>query len=365
MKRSAFLAKALRLIRALRDDENKLHSGMPAHLAKVTQGKRILVLGALLQEIGHPDAQLVRRLSSGFPLFGWLDRSGIFAGSLKPPSLLPAELERLAPDMNQWIAGACKSSSSSVMDRALWDATMEDVGKARAEGPYDMTEASVLAGDRLVCSRRFAVQQKEKIRAIDDFSASNINRCTGAREKVRVESVDAAAVMIRQWMLALRGSGRQLVGKAFDVKAAYRQLGICPEHLHAAWICVYRPDTGKPAFFRLHALPFGASSSVSNFLRCAEAIKRLGTQLLFVTWTSFFDDYIVVCPEDCAAETDKAVRIFFQLLGWRLALEPEKRKPFATKFQALGVVFDLSRASEGIFWPYRTLTPQAGTVGGH
>ena len=164
--------------------------------------------------------------------------------------LLELEVIRLAPSMHQWIHGSCCKSQSVDLDKDLWDAAMEDARKGWAEGPYSLQEATVLAGDRSVCSRHFAVRQKNKTRAIDDFSASHINRCTGVREKVQVESVDAAAVMIRQWMTALRGTGRRLVGKAFDLKAAYRQVGIHSDHLHAAWICVFCPDTGKPALFR-------------------------------------------------------------------------------------------------------------------
>ena len=79
------------------------------------------------------------------------------------------------------------------------------------------------------------------------------------------------------------------------------------------------------------------------FLRCAEALKACGATLLHFAWTSFFDDFIIIAPEDCAKETDRAVRLFFQLLGWKLALEDAKNKPFSRVFSALGVVFDLSQ----------------------
>ena len=49
-----------------------------------------------------------------------------------------------------------------------------------------------------------------------------------------------------------------------------------------------------------------------------------------------------------APETDKAVKLCFKLLGWTLASDDEKCKPFSTTFTALGVVFDLTEAPAGI-----------------
>ena len=66
----------------------------------------------------------------------------------------------------------------------------------------------------------------------------------------------------------------------------------------------------EPALFQLHAMPFGATAAVTNFLRCAEALKACSATLLHFAWTSFFDDFIIIAPEDCAKETDRAVRLF-------------------------------------------------------
>ena len=90
-----------------------------------------------------------------------------------------------------------------------------------------------------------------------------------------------------EWMRAFHGSGRTLVGKTYDLKSACRQLGICSEHLHAAWICVSSPYMTEPALFQLHAMPFGATAAVTNFLRCAEALKACSATLLHFAWTSF------------------------------------------------------------------------------
>jgi hypothetical protein len=266
------------------------------------KGKRILLLDALLRESGHPDQLLCAHLEKGFPLFGRLQTSSIFAEQWCPTALHPDELLRVAPKQKQWILGSCKRSRHAYIDAAVWDATLMDVEKGWAIGPFSLEEAQSMTDKPAVISRRFGAQQKNRVRAIDDLSASQINACTGVKEKVRVESVDAAATMIREWMRAFHGSGRTLVGKTYDLKSACRQLGICSEHLHAAWICVSSPYMTEPALFQLHAMPFGATAAVTNFLRCAEALKACSATLLHFAWTSFFDDFIIIAPEDCAEE---------------------------------------------------------------
>jgi hypothetical protein len=43
------------------------------------------------------------------------------------------------------------------------------------------------------------------------------------------------------------------------------------------------------------------------------------------------------------------IRLLFQALGWRLSTDEAKDHAFSTKFQALGVEFDLSRMDQGFF----------------
>ena len=101
--------------------------------------------------------------------------------------------------------------------------------------------------------------------------------------------------------------------------------------------------------FRMESLPFGATASVASFLRAAEAIKYIGAKELAFVWTSFFDDFIVVCNEEDADDTHRAVQLLFRILGWDLSADPEKNVAFATCFNVLGVVFDLSGSVDGFF----------------
>ena len=216
---------------------------------------------------------------------------------------------------------------------------MQEVEAGYLEGPFEMS--ALPAG--CIVSPRFGLAQKNKLRPIDNMSASGINSAVGLPEKLQVEGVDEAVAVIRAWMMHA-GSGCCLLGKTYDLRKAYRQIGI---HLLASWIGVWSPTVSRPMAFAMKSMPFGATASVQAFLRISVALKTLGTMLFHFVWTSYYDDFIVVCKQGDEANTDRMVRQFFTTLGWELSLDAEKDRPFHSSFSALGVLFDLSACGEG------------------
>ena len=124
-------------------------------------------------------------------------------------------------------------------------------------------------------SPRFWLQQKNKLRPIDNFSSSHVNSSVGLREKFVVDSVDEICAMVKTWM-QMSGPGIRLVGKTYDMRKAYRQLAIHESHLDFAWISVWNPQTQAPALFRMETMPLGSTASGSIFLRISQAIKTIG-----------------------------------------------------------------------------------------
>ena len=135
---------------------------------------------------------------------------------------------------------------------------------------------------------------------------------------------------------------QQIVGRSFDLKAAYRQLFIAAEHRKHAYISVYNPSTGAAEIFGAVALPFGSVQSVYNFPRISHAIWFLGTTQLLLPWTYFYDDYLCFSTTRMSGNTSKCVSLFFQLIGWKIAEDGSKAKGFNDVFDCLGVTFDLS-----------------------
>ena len=140
---------------------------------------------------------------------------------------------------------------------------------------------------------------------------------------------------------------KNLVGKAFDLKSAYRQFAVSPESSWASYVAMWDSENSKPSIFRLRALPFGASKSVYSFLRVAHSLWWIAIKALRVAWTYYFDDFVCVSCDEVAKRTDHCICAYFHLLGWAFATEGEKFSPFSSSFQALGVKVDLGGCLSG------------------
>ena len=79
----------------------------------------------------------------------------------------------------------------------------------------------------------------------------------------------------------------KFLGRSYDLKAAYRQLGLGEEALRHAYITFYDYGDGKPAIHRLNALPFGAIRSAHSFRNVSHSLGELGCSLGLL-WTCYF-----------------------------------------------------------------------------
>ena len=339
-----FANKLVSLCGELREAENVCRQQMEVHVRKVLASKRTVLFQQLLDDMKYPDSKIALEMQQGFPLSGWLPASEVFPTRVRPPELHIEHLFKMSKVFSARSIAATKSSGCVDSDRRLWEATLEEVADGFLEGPFSRSDL----GPRCVVSPRFGLQQKNKLRPIDNFSASQVNSATGLQDKFVVDSVDEICAIIKTWMQQ-SGDGLKLLGKTYDMRKAYRQIAIRGEHLDLAWISVWNPEKGEPSFFRMHTMPFGASSSVAAFLRVSQAIKAIGIACACLVWTSFYDDYVCICPEGTEVQTDRMVRLLFSSLGWKLAEDPEKDKPFSTTFHALGVEFNLEQVPHGSF----------------
>ena len=334
----------LHLCSKFRADEEILHNDMPAHLQKVLKGKRLCLFRHLLAECGYPDEKVATEMSVGFPLCGWLPESGVFPEKLRPPDLHVDTLALMHASFTARTVSSTKPSGDSELDKKLWEATLDEVQAGYLTGPYNVDE--ITHGG--IASPRFALLQKGKLRPIDNFSASHVNSATGLRDKLQVDSIDEICAMIKCW--AQRSTGPlRLVGRCYDLRKAYRQVGIREDHLKFAWISVWDPEDEKPKLFRMESMPFGATASVGAFLRLSQALKCLGISKAALVWSSFYDDFVCICPESAAVQVDRMVRLFFQMLWWQLSTDESNDVAFASTFQALGVEFNMSCMQDGYF----------------
>ena len=169
-----------------------------------------------------------------------------------------------------------------------------------------------------------------------------VNSAVTQPEAVSIHTIDHISAMVSYWLKALHGRDQsvQLVSKCWDLADAYKQVPISEESFeYEAFLVVYNPATQRPEIYKQRVLPFGSIASVTSFLRCALGLWTIGTRLLDLVWSAYFDDFLCVTSEALSKHTDLCVSVLFQALGWEIS--DHKLVPFSTCCRVLGVVLDL------------------------
>ena len=169
----------------------------------------------------------------------------------------------------------------------------------------------------------------------------------GTTEKLQIDSIDELAAMIKGWMQS-DGKGLELVGRTYDLRKAYRQIGIRGDHLHTSWFCVWCPSEGRVKYFHPDSMPFGATASVSAFLRISVALKLIGLYHCSILGTSFYDDYIVFAKKVMSDPPVSWSNPFSSPWdGW--CLQTRRKTRTSLLFQCIGVEVNLTGVPEGYF----------------
>ena len=205
----------------LRLEEAKLRAELPEHLRQILAKKKLLLWKHILVSLDYGDAKIIDEIISGFSLTGWASESGVFDKNVRAASMTVEQLKGVALGLNASVVGSLKQSPWTDLDSsALAETEVEvDTGWLSKCDRVDM-ESHFIA-------KRFPIQQKEKMRLIDDFSVCGVNATVGLPEKLRVESVDQVVAILLSMMLSKEALSKlPWTGRTFDLKSAYKQFGV-------------------------------------------------------------------------------------------------------------------------------------------
>ena len=329
--RIAWTKSMIELYNQSKAAEERISLERPDHLRSVLKGKRFELMRLSLEAVGYPDASIAKEASDGLPLVGWMKQSDMFAANMRPPELHVDSLVKMAASFSCRAIASVKPSQDGDLDMEVWEATLAEVDGGTLEGPFSV---DALPPGHVV-SPRFGLR------------VCGINATVGLPERLQVDTIDEVAGLIKRFM-QVHGPECKLVGRTYDLRKAYRQLGVSSDHYRFSWIAAWSPIDGCVKLFRMRGLPFGGTASVASFLRVSRALKELGIRGAALLWSSFFDDFICIARPEDADSAHMTVKFLFQSLGWVLSEDPEKDKGFAPIFTALGVEFDLSKTHEGV-----------------
>eukprot|EP00435_Cladocopium_sp_Y103_P030658 s4259_g7.t1 len=317
----------------LKPKEQELHSSLPSHLKKILAKKKLLLWREILIDLGYPDHRVIDEAISGFPLTGWSAKTGVFETCVRPPENSLSQLQGMAKGLNMAVVTSLQNSEWQPIDETAWTETLAEVEK----GWLGVEDSPDL--DRQHVAKRFPIVQKGKTRLIDDFSVNGVNSAYGMGEKLKIDSIDEVMACL-SILLDGNDNGKKtagILGRTFDLKSAYKQFGVDTEHAQKLRIAIKRPGGGV-GYFKVFALPFGATGSVASFLRLAASISFIGLKGLALPWTSFFDDFTMLTPEGTESDAEFFAEGLFKLLGLEYAAEGTKAPPFSNEFRTLGLL---------------------------
>ena len=153
-------------------------------------------------------------------------------------------------------------------------------------------------------SRRFGVQQGQKVRCVDDFTGSWVKACAQVVESPRPHTL---GIIVALCMSLMSGP------------PSYRQCAVNPVSACFAYIAVFDPATKTTFAFRMKALPFGSVKSVHSVLRVAHSLWAILVKEFKVAWANYFDDFVTFARVDEVPSVAGSIKFVFKALGWLFA----------------------------------------------
>ena len=288
--------------------------------------KRILLFKEMLLHIGYGDSAIADCMKEGFDLIGPIPPSGVFQTKATFASLHKDHVRAPAAQTRTGIIHSARRELHDTVIGKVFSATMAEVERGWLVGPMSVDDLP----DDCSVTRRFGVHQGThvvdgvqvpKVRPIDGYTESLINLTNSSSESIEVRGIDAvvSGVALRIRVAKERGVCENLNIRTLDLRKAYKHLPPSDKALRDAYIVVVDPGDRQPRIFQSLVLPFGARAAVMGFCRTSRAIWQLGVSLLYLHWSVYFDDFILIDDVSENAHLNLVVTAFFSLLGWEIA----------------------------------------------
>ena len=314
----------------------------PAYLSKALEGKNVLAWKQILERNGFPDKMLWADLRDGFRLTGWMRNTGIFKPQVKPPD---SSLESLLAQSSYRSPMTMRRIESTRPDETAAKAWAETLEEERKGWIFEDVHPDF---NNIVLAHRFGLEQKGKVRVIDNGKDCGLNMACGLPEKFTLHGVDVLAAVFLELLNMPKDSLGRLVGKTIDLVSAYKFYPVHPLDRQHLRIGVFDTDNMTPRVYGTNVLPFGATGSVAGFLRISSALWHTGVRDMGLGWCAYFDDFPLLACEGMEEQIEDSAGEVFEAMGVQYAREGKKATKFAAAFNALGLTFDLSEFKNGV-----------------
>ena len=322
-----------------------------------------------LQSIHWPDMSVFDEMAAGFKLVGTVAKTGIFKPHVTVANMSENDLDKKVKFLRPMILGKLTKFRDKKLQAELHRITMEEAAEKHwLQGPYAPDDIAGLVGDQWLPVRRFAVEQKGKVRPIDNLKESMLNQTFGSFEKIELRAMEHVlwCLVVLSKCLKVGGevvfslsNGSELRGyvhrdwmdrppevkaTCIDLKSAYKQLALHPDEYRRTVVSLWNVDAIRPSCFLMRTLPFGASASVHHFLRISYFIHAVGLET-GLCWGAYFDDFRTLTHIYNEASTRATALGILDLMGFKCSLD--KLEEFSPQAEMLGVELDLKSFHDG------------------
>ncbi|CAE7229688.1 unnamed protein product [Symbiodinium sp. CCMP2592] len=324
------------------DTNDALMKQKPAYLAKALAGKNVIAWKRILERNGFPDKMLWADLRDGFRLTGWMRETGIFKPRVKAPESSLESLLAQSSYRSPMTMSRITNTKPDETSRKAWAETQEEERKGW------IFEDTVPDFSNIILAHRFGLEQKNKVRVIDNGKDCGLNMACGLPEKFTLHGVDVLAAVFLELLNMPRDRLFKLVGKTIDLVSAYKFYPVHPLDRQHLRIGVFDTDSKRARIYGTNVLPFGATGSVAGFLRVSAAVWHTGVRDMGLGWCAYFDDFPLLSCDGMEEQIEEFADEVFEALGIQYAKEGKKATKFDAVFNALGLAFDLSRFESGV-----------------
>ncbi|CAE7216557.1 unnamed protein product [Symbiodinium sp. CCMP2592] len=197
-------------------------------------------------------------------------------------------------------------------------------------------------------NQAWTVMERIGLRALDEitWACMALMRASLGRREVFFRKSDGSVLsgpLHSYWQQDTRRCSPVL--KTTDLRSAYKQFAIRPEHHRMCVVTLKDPADGLTKGFVCRVLPFGALASVGQFNRFSRLWQRILWELKLAA-ASYFDDFPSVEVRALAENHDSSVKAALRLFGVDWA--SDKDLPFSQTADVLGVRLDATDTEGGV-----------------
>ena len=143
--------------------------------------------------------------------------SGCFTKLPKQPSLSIGAMLGMAKGLNEAVLAKAASQDCDGLVKAAWDETQLELERGW------IWEDNTRDFKGLSLTHRFGLQQKKKVRVIDNFKTSGVNATCGMAGKQKLFGLDLIATTLVRALAMGASKHSEIMGKTFDLASAYKQ----------------------------------------------------------------------------------------------------------------------------------------------